>query len=136
MDKELKKKLKAEHKCVHCQEYLPEGYDQESCRRCKKILKRASADAGWRWKLTLEILDHYGWICRCCGEREPMFLTLDHSAGGGNIDRSEIRKEKHDWYKQVIDLGFPDDLQILCYNCNLGKSRNGGICPHNEVEVN
>ena len=24
----------------------------------------------------------------------------------------------------------PDTIQILCFNCNCGRARNGGICPH------
>lgn len=24
----------------------------------------------------------------------------------------------------------PEGFQTLCYNCNIGKHRNGGICPH------
>src|SRR3972149_2266120 len=87
MDKDLKKQLKAEHKCVHCQRSLPEGYSQESCMGCKRILKRAAAPGGWRWKMTVQVLDAYGWRCECCGEQEPMFLTIDHIEGGGNIHR-------------------------------------------------
>jgi hypothetical protein len=48
---ELRRQLKEEHKCVHCQDPLPEGYDNESCPRCLKIIKRGARDDGWRWKL-------------------------------------------------------------------------------------
>ena len=24
------------------------------------------------------------------------------------------------------------DIQILCFNCNIGRSLNGGICPHHK----
>lgn len=27
---------------------------------------------------------------------------------------------------------YPKDIQILCYNCNLGREKNGGICPHQQ----
>ena len=32
-----------------------------------------------------------------------------------------------------ISRNFPDFLQILCFNCNCGRNRNGGICPHMEA---
>lgn len=125
MDKELKKKLKAEHKCVHCQKPLPDGYEQESCRSCKRILKRAAGESGWRWKLFVEILDHYSWFCQCCGCDIPEFLTVGHKHGGGNLQREEIRKVKqvHEWYRWIIDNGFPEDLQIECWNCNMSRNR-------------
>ena len=30
---------------------------------------------------------------------------------------------------------FRRRFQILCYNCNLGRSRNGGVCPHKQPFV-
>lgn len=27
-------------------------------------------------------------------------------------------------------LNYPEGYQVLCYNCNCGKSINNGICPH------
>lgn len=133
MDRELKKRLKVEHRCIHCQRPLPEGYEVESCKSCKRILKRSAAGGGWRWKLFIEILDHYGWVCICCGESIPEFLTVGHKSGGGNLQRKDIREVRkvHEWYKWIVDNEFPDDLQIECYCCNLGKERIGGeFCPH------
>lgn len=130
MDKELKKQLKNQHKCIHCQRDLPEGYTIESCPSCKRILKKAAAIGGWRWKLTVAIFDHYGWRCQCCGETIPEFLSLDHKFGGGNKDREEKRMGSNDWYTAVVKDGFPEEFQILCLNCNLGRQRNGGVCPH------
>lgn len=130
MDKVRKLRLMKEHKCIHCEDPLPPEYSLDSCQRCKRILKRAAADGGWRFKLFVEILDHYGWRCNCCGEREPFFLSVDHVHGGGNEHREEARKEVNEWYKVVVAEGFPDTYQVLCFNCNLGKNRFGGTCPH------
>ncbi len=34
-------------------------------------------------------------------------------------------------YAEVKRQGFPKDkYQLLCSNCNQGKKRGGGICPH------
>lgn len=32
--------------------------------------------------------------------------------------------------------GYPGGIQVLCFNCNLGKSINKGICPHKEIILN
>jgi hypothetical protein len=30
---------------------------------------------------------------------------------------------------------FPNDvLRLLCFNCNCGRAKNGGICPHEETK--
>jgi hypothetical protein len=26
-----------------------------------------------------------------------------------------------------------DTFQVLCFNCNIGRERNGGMCPHKAV---
>ena len=77
-----------------------------------------------------KVLDHYGCRCACpgCNETEPMFLTIDHVNGNGTQHRKEIGARQI--YKAIIDSGFPDTYQILCYNCNCGRWRNGGVCPH------
>jgi len=69
-----------------------------------------------------------GYKCICCGETEKVFLTLEHKNGDG--------KEERKYYggsRLLPALLKRDDLsnyEILCMNCNLGKYRNGGICPH------
>lgn len=76
--------------------------------------------------------------CACCGEREDLFLTIDHINNDGHKDRKSSfvsgtgrRVTGGQWvYKQIINNNFPSDIQILCYNCNCGKARNKGICPH------
>ena len=76
-------------------------------------------------KAKMEAFTAYGAKCACCGEVEPMFLTIDHvnNDGGG-------RKRSGSIYFVARREGFPSRYQVLCYNCNLGKARNGGKCPH------
>lgn len=74
------------------------------------------------------VLEHYGSCCACCGETEPLFLTIDHIDGSGNEHRREIGKT--DMWLWLLRQGFPDGFRILCYNCNAGRYRNGGKCPH------
>lgn len=75
-----------------------------------------------------------GYRCACCGETEPLFLTLDHI----NNDGQEHRKKVKNWsgagmYKWIIKHNFPPIFQVYCFNCNLGKRRNHGICPHQKT---
>lgn len=76
-----------------------------------------------------KIIAAYRSICACCGEHEPMFLELDHINGGGAKDYREA-KSPLTLYRRVVKEGFPDHFRLLCSNCNRGRHRNGGICPH------
>ena len=73
------------------------------------------------------VFAHYGESCACCGERESVFLTIDHITGGGTKHVKSLAKNFYDW---LVVNGFPSGFQTLCYNCNVGKYRNGGTCPH------
>ena len=74
------------------------------------------------------VFDHYGRSCKCCGESEPMFLSIDHvNNDGGGRNRQD---RGYSMYRDLIMRGFPDTYQVLCWNCNVGKQRNGGTCPH------
>lgn len=98
-----------------------------------KYYERAKRRSEWLRtyyaKLKLEVLEAYGSKCACCGETEPLFLELDHIHNDGKVDR-----QRHNGLSLMIwlkELGFPKDrYQLLCANCNQGKARNNGICPH------
>jgi len=89
----------------------------------------------YRISLKNDVYDHYGRYCKCCGELNELFLSVDHVNNDGNKERRGSGGHSTTLYTKIIKEGFPDTYQILCYNCNLGKSRNGGICPH-EVQTN
>jgi len=80
----------------------------------------------------------YGDKCACCGEENTLFLTLDHINNDGNEIRPRNAKGNYSgdfsgyYYKRIIKANFPNDLQLLCWNCNCGKARNKGICPHKQ----
>jgi hypothetical protein len=74
-----------------------------------------------------------GYICSCpkCDETEPKFLSIDHVENNGNEHRKTIGYGNgSDIYRWLIKHDFPKEFQVLCMNCNFGKARNGGICPH------
>jgi len=74
----------------------------------------------------------YGGSCACCGESNIVFLTIDHvnndgakrrrlGEPGGGLLYKKLRRQK------TLD----PTLQVLCWNCNMGKRMMGG-CPHQD----
>ncbi len=78
------------------------------------------------------IIEAYGGSCSCCGENEPLFLEIDHINNDGKAHRNKIGNSSKALIYWLIQNNFPDGFQILCSNCNQGKKRNGGICPHKQ----
>ena len=99
-------------------------------------------------KLKQRFLEMYGYICSCCGEFNPKFLTLDHVQNDGNEKRYTVefmvrldpehpvpilkRKPTAYFLKDALKEYKPDYYQILCYNCNIARAHNYGICPHKQ----
>lgn len=72
---------------------------------------------------------HYGGKCACCGETEIKFLTIEH------IDGRKDEKTRYTGKRAWQDLkrrGWPENITILCFNCNCAKGAFGK-CPHQEV---
>lgn len=83
-----------------------------------------------RLSLRNEMLNAYGGRCSCCGESEEMFLTLDHVERDGADHRRHFGNTYATW-KDLQRRGWPKKgYTLLCYNCNCGRERNGGVCPH------
>jgi hypothetical protein len=78
------------------------------------------------------VLGHYGGRCACCGESHPRFLTIDHVNDDGKEMRAEVHSVAYRFYRWLIRNNYPDGFQVLCFNCNIGRALNGGICPHKE----
>ena len=95
-------------------------------------------------RLRIEAFEHYGGMkCFCCGETNPLFLTLDHINNDGGEWRKRManaagQNQKGKRYLQGTNFylwlhknNYPAlALQVACYNCNLGRARNRGVCPH------
>ena len=119
--------------CTFCSQKRKDKY--ASCE--DKDARRVQAKMV-RHDRKIRIINHYGGICACCGESELMFLAIDHINGGGNEHRRQIGNNPKNrcgssstqFYKWIEKNDFPDILQVLCHNCNMGKHLNAGICPH------
>lgn len=97
----------------------------KTCQECHDFSQERNK------KLRLEALSHYGLKCACCGEGREIFLSIDHVNGGGSKLRKTV--ERGNTYRWLKDQGWPLEFRTLCYNCNIGRFRNGGTCPH-EIE--
>jgi hypothetical protein len=72
-----------------------------------------------------------GHVCNCCGETEPMFLSIDHVHNDGAKERkSGLYTNGTGFYTWLRKNKFPPGYQVLCMNCQIGKHKNGGVCPH------
>jgi hypothetical protein len=85
------------------------------------------------YELRDDIYAHYGGKCHCCGESTIQFLTLEHKNDDGHIHRAKFNKSQWAVYKDIKARGYPDDITVACYNCNCGRTRNNGVCPHNDT---
>jgi|SRR5579884_262445 len=116
----------------------------ESDRKHKQLPTRRKRDRGNKPEVNRKVREynnslkdlvysHYGNKCNCCGEAEICFLTIDHVNNDGHADKMPCGRRRLGayLYTQIIKENFPQDkYQILCYNCNCGKHRNNGVCPH------
>lgn len=98
---------------------------------------RLEYEATRRAAIRDEVFSAYGgYRCACCGEEEKKFLTIDHVNNDGAKHRKElgtlIGRGGTAFQSWLRKNEFPPGFQVLCYNCNCGKARNGGICPHHK----
>lgn len=115
---QIKQRRKIQRKHYYAKRSKNKEYTRAHTVRCKE----------YRRKLKMRILEAYGCVCVCCGETMSEFLTPDHINGGGSAHLR--RRGVQGIYLDIIREGFPrDKYQILCMNCNWGKSVYGE-CPH------
>jgi len=81
----------------------------------------------YRQKVRENLVMAYGGKCVCCGETEMKFLALDHINNDGSKQRKKIGTGIQMYL--YIKRNMPNDIQVLCHNCNLAKSYYGK-CPH------
>lgn len=137
------------HECKSCTKRRVKDWRVKSVdhiRATRGKYRQADIERASRWNIDhadkhrTHCLDHYyklqdmvimaygGYRCACCGEAEPLFLSIDHVNNDGKEHRKGLRGMRI--YKWLIDNHFPPGFQVLCMNCNHGKHRNHGLCPH------
>jgi len=128
-DKKKYDELKILNLCTHCGS--EKDIDGTLCSVCKDI----NSKNGYKSRRSQKerVINHYGGKCFCCGETKIKFLTIDHINNDGYKHRKDINKEICRW---IINNNFPENMfQVACYNCNCGRAKNNGICPHQEQKL-
>ncbi len=121
------------------------GHKEEFIRRAalwKKNNKQKVIEESRRYRKGLKIaaLRVYGngkIQCACCGEKEVDFLCLDHIDNNGSIERRERKYGLGTSFLKWLKIhNYPKDvrLQVLCFNCNMSKRIQGGICIHKFIK--
>lgn len=139
--------------CSQCKQNLPKSayytykrgqktyYYRRTCKECdneqvKSRYKNMSPEERTRYNKTAnrrvrkrrkQVIDKYGGKCVCCGEKEYVFLAIDHVNGGGAADRKSMGTSQ--FITWIIKNNYPSSLRILCHNCNQA-TRYGKVCPH------
>lgn len=72
-----------------------------------------------------ETIKAYGGKCSGCDEDFPLFLTVDHIAGGGCKHRKSIGDGGGAIYRWLYNQNYPEGFRLLCHNCNLGVAKFG-----------
>jgi|HubBroStandDraft_6_1064221.scaffolds.fasta_scaffold00134_29 hypothetical protein len=130
-------KARKEGLCLSCYQPLGERIGKAKyCAPC--AAKNSERQIERRKKYQDACFEFYGGCkCACCGETIRMFLTLDHTNNDGSTHRRAILGRNNGgsgaFYCALVKAGFPEGIQVQCWNCNLGRNRNGGICPHKEM---
>ena len=121
---------------------FPEGY-QVLCWNCNNIkhivsprtLSQNIINVHVRqrnYRKKFEVMSYYSQgkpKCNCCNYSESLnALTIDHKKGRKNTEhrRGMIGSALYDW---LIKNNYPQDYQVLCWNCNSAKS-DKSVCPH------
>lgn len=79
------------------------------------------------------VLGRYGGRCACCGEKHLDFLNIDHVNNDGAEHRRETKNQQLSgagMYRWLKRREYPTGFQVLCFNCNVSKHINRGICIH------
>lgn len=116
------------NQCVECPNILPLNSYRRTCDECAQYHSdRSKRYLAERKELVFSV---YGKSCKCCDEDNGMLLTIDHVNGDGAEHRRAIGSSNLSLYIFLIKNNFPNGFQTLCYNCNIGRYKNGGTCPH------
>lgn len=108
-------------------------YCSDECRDVAFKGKRDAKRKEQRMEMLLAYSNDGKPACVCCGELILLFLALDHINGGGHKQMRELGGGGYsNWLRKN---NYPAGFRILCHNCNYGCHLNGGICPHEQGEL-
>lgn len=128
---------RGDYYCRSCKREGASEWRRKQREKDPERLKRWSRESAARVtkRLRAESVEAYGGKCVCCGEKEPLFLHLDHVNNDGAAHRRELFGEGRGgnslatmrWAK---NNNWPNILQLKCHNCGMAEGFYGR-CPHN-----
>ena len=143
--KQLRQRRNEAGLCIKCGQRKKAKRSKSRCSNCLNKIRDAARNNApkhraksihQRSKMKHKVYDAYGgFLCACCGETEPKFLSIDHVDNNGAEHRKKIGEGGDRLLRWLVANQFPEGFQILCANCNQGKKINKGICPHKEMSV-
>lgn len=113
-----------EYNKKYYQEHKKEAHERDKKRRKEHPEEACEYIRKSQQKLKLETLSFYSadeLKCAHCGEKEFMFLSIDHERGDGNKHRKELGiSSGYGFYRWLRISKFPQNLglRLLCMNCN------------------
>ena len=69
-----------------------------------------------------DLMTMYGGLCKRCQCDDILALTIDHVNSDGSKDRKNMLGQN--FYRHLLKSLIREDLQILCFNCQIEKERN------------
>ena len=83
-----------------------------------------------RLKIRTQLVQNYGGKCSCCLLTDIDILCFDHIAGGGTKLRDSTCNGSGLLIKYIRDNNIPNNIRLLCHNCNQSAGQNSGVCKH------
>jgi hypothetical protein len=117
-------KCKSESFNKYRREYFRKMKEENPDKYAAYLKKERGYEKSTMKRLKEKVFKHYGGdnpSCACCGENHMEFLVIDHINGDGAVQRKKEPMIRNSFYRWIVKKGYPDDLQILCYNCNRCK---------------
>ena len=112
------------------------GHDNGLCRKHSSREQSRKNAIKYRQRDKNKLHKLLGGACVCCGEKDSMYLEIDHVHNDGGDHRRQINKKyvpddirctsTHPRHYLNYLKENPNGLQLLCSNCNRAKSKNGG----------
>ncbi len=120
----------------HCKKcvIVKRGLERKAWSPERKLKENADERARNKCTKAAVFAAYGGFTCKCCGESEPLFMTIDHINNDGAHFRKTVLGRFNAagvaTYQWIVKNDFPSGFQVLCMNCQWGKRMNKGVCPH------
>jgi len=118
--------------CISCGNNKRDKPGRKTCQTCCDKQNKWYKDSDYKEKIRVNdkqkrvkrrkvVIETYGGRCVCCGESEPLFLSIDHINEDGAKHRAEImgcpkkgrRIGSTVFYKWLEKNGFPEGFQVF-----------------------